>query len=80
MNFFLGSKPDRKHIAALMRCRNGEMENLKSLFKVKLEEVKESLVVADDTVRIHRLQGRAEVLKDFLEAIEQSPSILERLK
>lgn len=80
MNFFLGSKPDRKHIQALVRCRSGEMEGLQSLFKVKLEEVKISLVEADDTVRIHRLQGRAEILKDFLEALEQAPSVLERLK
>lgn len=56
------------------------MEGLQALFKVKLEEVKASLVEADDTVRIHRLQGRAEVLKDFLEALEQTPSVLERLK
>jgi hypothetical protein len=57
-----------------------ENEALLSLFKLKLEETKAALIEADETVRIHRLQGRAEVLKDFLEAIEQSSSVLERLK
>lgn len=56
------------------------MADLISLFNTKLEETKASLISADDMVRLHRLQGRAEALVDFLEAVEQSPSVLERLK
>jgi hypothetical protein len=80
MNVFLGSKPDRKHLVVLNKCRMPEMADLISLFTAKLEETKTSLMSADDMARVHRLQGRAEVLNDFLEAIEQSPSVLERLK
>ena len=57
-----------------------ENEALLSLFKLKLEETKSALIEAEDPVRIHRLQGRAEILRDFLEAVEQSSSVLERLK
>lgn len=64
---------------ALYRCKHPESEALLSLFRNKLEETKNSLVLAEDPVRIHRLQGRAEVLTDFLEAVEKSREILDRL-
>ena len=64
---------------ALMRCKLPENEALISLFQERLAEVKSALVVADDPVRIHRLQGRAEVLIDFLEAVEKSPEVLDRI-
>ena len=63
----------------MYRCKLSENEALVDLFRIRLEEVKTSLVAADDPVRIHRLQGRAEALSDFLEAIERSPEILARL-
>lgn len=63
----------------LYRCKLPENEALLDLFRTRLEEVKASLVVAEDHVRIHRLQGRAEALSDFLEAVEKSPEILARL-
>lgn len=80
MKVFIGHKPDRKHIQALMRCKLPENESLLSLFRVRLEEVKTALVVADDLVKIHRLQGRAEVLQDFLDAVEASHEIFDRVK
>lgn len=79
MKIFVGQKPDRKQMQALYRCKHPENESLIALFAAKLEETKNSLVVADDPIRIHRLQGRAEVLTDFLEAVEKSPEILARL-
>jgi hypothetical protein len=79
MKIFVGQKPDRKHIQALYRCKLPENEALLELFKTKLDEVKTSLVQAEDPVRIHRLQGRAEVLADFLEAVEKSREVLDRL-
>lgn len=80
MSIFLGSRPEKKFVQALVKCRHPENDPLIALFKQKLEEVKASLVDADDLCRIHRLQGRAEVLRDFLEAVEQAPSVMERLK
>lgn len=79
MKIFVGQKPDRKHMQALYRCKHPENEALLELFKLKLEEVKNSLVLAEDPIRIHRLQGRAEALTDFLEAVEKSREILDRL-
>jgi hypothetical protein len=79
MKIFVGQKPDRQQMQALQRCK---LENsaLIDLFRKRLEETKDSLILADDLVRIHRLQGRAEVLSDFLEAVEKSPEIFDRVK
>ncbi len=79
MKIFVGQKPERKHIQALTRCKLPEHEALLDLFKTRLDEVKTALVQAEDPVRIHRLQGRAEAITDFLEAVEKSPEILARL-
>jgi hypothetical protein len=79
MKIFIGQKPDRKHIQALIRCKHPESEALLDLFKTKLDEVKTALILAEDPVRIHRLQGRAEALTDFLEAVEKSQEVLARL-
>jgi hypothetical protein len=78
MNLFLSSRPDRQHITALLKCRGSE--DLLAVFRAKLDETKAALVVADDMVKLHRLQGRAEALQDFLEAVKEAPSILERLR
>ena len=79
MKIFVGHKPDRKHIQALYRCKHPENEALLELFKTKLDEVKTALIQAEDPVRIHRLQGRAEVLVDFLESVEKSQEVLARV-
>lgn len=79
MNIFIDARSDRKDVAALARCRNPENEGLVSLFKQILDETKTSLITADGD-NFRRLQGRAKVLQDFLEAVEQAPQILERMK
>lgn len=79
MKLFVGVKPTRQHMQALLRCKLPENEALLSLFRERLDEVKQALVAAEDTIRIHRLQGRAEMLIDFLEAVEKSPEILDRI-
>lgn len=65
---------------ALMRCKFPDNEALLDLFRMKLEETKTSLMTAEDSVRVHRLQGRAEALADFLEAVEKSSEIFDRIK
>lgn len=80
MKIFIGQKPDRQQIQALMRCKLPESEALLKLFQHVLEETKTALIRADDPVRIHRLQGRAEVLADFIEAVEKSSDIIELVK
>jgi hypothetical protein len=80
MKIFVGQKPDRQQMQALMRCKLQESEPLLALFRVKLEEIKASLIVAEDHVRIHRLQGQAQALSDFLEAVEKSSEVFDRIK
>ena len=80
MKIFVGQKPDRQHMQALVRCKLQENEPLLALFRMKLEETKNSLMVAEEPHRIHRLQGQAQALSDFLEAVEKSSEILERVK
>jgi hypothetical protein len=80
MSIFLGNKPEKKHVQALYRCKGEDMKNLVELMSIKLDELKDSLVVATDTQQIHRLQGKASVIKEFLEAIEKSSEVLERYR
>jgi len=80
MKIFVGQKPDRQHMFALQRCKLDENGALLDLFRKKLEQTKDALVLAEDSVLIHRLQGRAEVLADFLESVEKSTGILDRVK
>ncbi len=79
MNIFLDGKSDRKAVATLARCKHPENEGLLLLFKQILEETKLSLIEADGD-HFRRLQGRAKVLHDFLEAVEKAPSTLERMR
>lgn len=80
MKIFVGQKPDRQHMQALMRCKLPENEALVALFRAKLDEAKTSLTQADEPHRIYRLQGRAEVLADFLEAVEKSSEVFDRIR
>jgi len=76
---FLGNKVDRQHIQALAECKLRQ-DKLIQLFQSSLDETKSQLVKADDVVRIHRLQGQASVLEDFLEAVEKAQEVLARRK
>jgi hypothetical protein len=78
MNTFLDGRADRQHVQALLMCK--QVPALELLFTKLLNETQTAMLDADDTVHIHRLQGRAKVLKDFLEAVNTAPSVLERLK
>lgn len=80
MNIFLGNKPEKKHVQALYRTSADDMKNLVDLMELKLSETKDSLVTATDIQQIHRLQGKASVIKDFLEAVNKSSEVLERYK
>jgi len=77
MSNFLGPKPDPQHIQALVNCK---LHNpvLVTLLQAKLDEVKTLLISADED-RVHRLQGKAQMLSDLLEALEIAPTILNRV-
>jgi prolyl-tRNA synthetase len=49
------------------------------LLEVPLNTTVKSLVLATDPVLIHRLQGKAQVFKDFLELLEDADRIMARL-
>jgi hypothetical protein len=80
MKIFVGQKPDRQHMQALIRCKLQENEALLALFRAKLDETKVSLMQAEEPHRLYRLQGQAQVLSDFLEAVEKSSEVFDRIK
>ena len=80
MKIFIGQKPDRQHMQALIRCKLLENEPLLALFRAKLEETKNSLMQVEEQHRMYRLQGQAQALSDFLEAVEKSSEVFERIK
>ena len=73
-------KVTRAQAAAAGHCTLPELKALVDLFEESLEETKTSLVSASDTVHIHRLQGRAQVMEDFLELVKNASQILGRMK
>lgn len=75
---FIDHKLDRQYYRALADCR--QQPKLLELFQIRLEEVKEQLTKATDTQVIFRLQGQAYVLNEFLDAVQKSPEVIERLK
>lgn len=70
---------DKQQLYALVRCNAPDMQPLLQLFNNELEETKHSLIFAGDTEHFRRLQGKAQVLFDFLEAVKDAPSVMERM-
>ena len=73
-------KVTRAQAAAAGYFAQPEMKPLVDLFKETLEETKTGLVSASDTVHIHRLQGRAQVMEEILELVTNASQILGRMK
>lgn len=74
-------KATKSQLLVVNQCKTQPgMEPLRGLFESSLNDVKSALVRAVDTVHIHRLQGRAEALNDFLELLDNAAQIAERVK
>ena len=67
-------------LKTVVYCRANGMEPLAEMFESALEDVKAALITATDTVYIHRLQGKAQALNDFIELLETAPQIVARMK
>lgn len=70
---------DKQQLYALARCNAPDMQPLLQLFNNELEEAKRALIFASDTDHFRRMQGKAQVLFDFLEAVKNAPSVMERV-
>ena len=64
---------DQQQVSALLRIKETGDKALLNLFEGEAEKAKARLVIATDTVSIHRLQGRAEAFEDLLAAVEDAP-------
>lgn len=70
---------DPQHVQALLRLKEAGPNNpFLSFLEAEIEDAAARLMKADDMVTIHRLQGRAEALKDLLAAIEESHKVVRR--
>jgi hypothetical protein len=76
MNF---NQADKRVWAALQKLKAPEMLPLVEFIKNQAEHCKTSLIRAEGN-DIFRLQGRAGYLEDFLEAVEQATSVLEKMR
>ena len=65
-----------QELHTLAQLRN--MQRLPEVVEKIASQYKDALVHADDMVRIHRLQGRVEVLEALVAAIHDAAKILER--
>lgn len=77
MNIF--SKADRSQLQALARCAQPEMAPLLQLFENVRQETMHSLVYADEVEHTRRMQYRVRVIEDFLQAVREAPTVLERV-
>ena len=69
---------DRQQAKALLAIKETGNDQLLSLLRAEAQDAKTMLVVATDTVRIHRLQGRVEAFEDLLRAIENAHKVANR--
>jgi hypothetical protein len=70
---------DKQVAAALHRMNHPDMQPLLQFFKSIEKETLIALVRAEGVTN-SRLQGRASLLQEFLEAVENSASTMEKLK
>jgi len=70
---------DPQQAQALLQIKETGNDQLPSLLRAEAETAKTMLVVATDTVRIHRLQGRVEAFEDLLRALENAHKVVKRL-
>lgn len=69
----------RQEVQALERMKSPELRPLLELLASLLEDTKNALIRAEgDTV--YRLQGRAGVLQEFVEAVENAARTNERMQ
>lgn len=71
--------PTKQQLAAVLRCRSDDMRPMVQMFETTLDRTMKSLVLATDPVLIHRLQGKAQVFKEFLELLNEADRIMARL-
>ena len=69
---------DPQLVKALLRIKEMGQDALLEFFKTEAEKAKSRLVLATDTVTIHRLQGRAEAFEDLLESVEEAAKVVNR--
>lgn len=74
------AKATKVQLGAVIQCRSPELVPLKQMFEDALDDTKSSLVRAVDAVHIHRLQGQAQALQEFLVLLETAHQIVGRLK
>jgi|TARA_R110000823_G_scaffold85938_3_gene192497 hypothetical protein len=67
-----------QHVKALHNIKETGNSSLSDFFQAEIDEAKAKLVIATDTVSIHRLQGRAEAFQDLLTAIDESFKVVNR--
>lgn len=67
-----------QQLTALAHCRGGEMAHLVELIQHELLNTQGALMKADEPAQLYRLQGKANVLKDLVDAVETSSERLAR--
>jgi hypothetical protein len=70
---------DPQVVAALHKMQAPEMKPLLTFFEILSHETDVSLRRGDGT-EMYRLQGRAMFLQDFLDAVKNSASVMEKLR
>lgn len=70
---------DRRVAQSLTYMQGPEMRPLLEFLVEVLEDTKDAMILAESE-KVARLQGRAGVLKEFVDAVHKSAETLERLR
>jgi uncharacterized membrane protein YccC len=75
------TKPDRAAVKALTRL--GALPDWAEFSKMldkELEATHQHLVLSHDPVKLHQMQGRAQILQELQAAAREAPALLEKLR
>ena len=75
----LKSASDKPTVAALMKMKSQEMKPLLTFFETMQMETYKAMSKGDGA-EMHRLQGRALLITEFLDAVENSAAVMEKLR
>jgi hypothetical protein len=71
------NRADAQTVAAIQRLKAPEMRALLVFIQNQMQETLSAMIAADENT-FRRLQGRAGYIKELLDAVEKSASVMEK--
>lgn len=74
------TKPTRQQLRSLYSLsKTDAWTEIDKIFQTELDKTYENLAEGRDDATLHRLQGRAQLIREFRVLVREAPSLLEKL-